>query len=200
MRDFKSKILENDIFDPVGIHHEFAYGDHGRKLDFDLITDGSPLYREWVQVNVEFIRQQYTQIPEVILGVANGTNRLARDVAKELGVLGLSTEKVGGRSVQLTQAARQQLIETECKLLLVLEDVGTTGGSAYSAAVNAREAGAQRVEVIFSWQRSEDLIAFKNTDIPYCAIVQEVLPNYSPEECKKIGYCSMGWELIARTS
>jgi hypothetical protein len=79
---FQAHILEAGVLDPPNVHHEFVSGKHGRKLDFDTIDDESDLYKEWVGANVDFISDQFSQIPEVILGVANGTNRLALDVAR----------------------------------------------------------------------------------------------------------------------
>jgi len=65
--------LEQGILDPVGIHHKFASGIHGHKLDFDLIPDSEPLYIEWIALNVQVIRMS-GRLAITVVGVANGTN------------------------------------------------------------------------------------------------------------------------------
>jgi hypothetical protein len=96
--EFKQKIIDSGIVDGEGIHHVFSQGLHGQKIDFDLIDDESELYAEWVELTSEFIKQNYDKPPDVLVGVANGTNRLALSVAKILGgnVTGLVTVKPDG--------------------------------------------------------------------------------------------------------
>lgn len=193
--NFKQK-LERAILDVKGTHHEFAYGSHGRKLDFDLIKDDSTLYATWVQVVADTIREKYQKVPDAILGVANGTNRLSRDVANVLGVAALHTIKVSPKEVALTDESLDLLRIMKSGFVVVVEDVGTSGGTAYSAARNALENGATKVEVLFTWKRQLELRAFEKGDIPYQAIIDEPLPTFTEEQCRAKGYCAQGWRLI----
>jgi orotate phosphoribosyltransferase len=202
VEEFRENLLQAGILDPEGTHHEFVSGMHGRKLDFDLIEDGTPLYSDWISVNAEYIRQQFDELPEVVLGVANGTNRVAIDTAAELGsgVLGLVTQKdvQTSKIITLPEEAKRVITEVEPRLVVVTEDVGTTGSNSVQAAVAAQEAGAQNVEVVTTWKRWENLERLDEAGIAYRAIINEALVTYSPEECAAEGFCTYGWELIPR--
>lgn len=197
---FRERILESGILDPEGIHHEFANSGHGQKLDFDLISDASFLYAEWVELNSQSIRKWGRSVLAVV-GVANGTNRLARDVGASLEVESLYTHKVSPREVRLTADSQKFLLEhaNEGGLVIALEDVGTTGGTALTAIKSIREAGQFETEGQFTWQRTDGLAAFDEAGIPYTSIIHEPLPTYSPKQCTKEGYCSEGWQLIPHT-
>ena len=194
---FRRHVLASGTFDPDGVHHEFANDSHGRKLDFDIIPDNSPLYGEWVELNGQVIRAGERSVIAVV-GVANGTNRLARDVAAALGTRALYTRKASPREVQLTAQSREWLLRHAGKggLVIILEDVGTTGGTALTAAESARQAGAREVEAQFTWQRTDNLAAFDRASIPYISVIHESLPTYAPDQCAREGYCAKGWRLI----
>jgi orotate phosphoribosyltransferase len=202
VEEFRENLLQAGILDPEGTHHEFVSGMHGRKLDFDLIESGTPLYSDWISVNAEYIKQQFDELPEVVLGVANGTNRVAVDTAAELGsgVVGLVTQKDAQTSkiISLPEDAQRTIAEAKPKLLVVTEDVGTTGSNSVQAAVAAQEAGAQNVEVVTTWKRRENLERLDEAGIAYRAIINEALVTYGPEECEAEGFCAYGWELIPR--
>lgn len=193
--EFKSAILRNGILDKEGVHHVFSQGLHGRKLDFDLIPDGSGLFEQWVEVTAEFIRGNYPDLPQVVVGVANGTNRLATAVADKLGVKALVSVKPDGSRNQpvLTDEAKEKLKETAPKLIIILEDVGTRGTNSSSVAKSVRELGFDNLEVINTWQRSESLPLLDEINVPYKAIIKEILVSYNSEDCK---YCKQGWELL----
>lgn len=200
---FRESIIGSGIvLDPEGTHHEFVSGMHGQKLDFDKIESGSPLYQEWVDVNAAFIKDKYPSIPTFILGVANGTNRLSEDVAPVLGgdVDGLITEKDEDNSkiIRLTHMADKAIRMVQPELVVVVEDVGTTGSNSVQAAVAAKEAGAKRVEVVTTWKRRRKLERLEEAGIPYQAIIDEPLTTYSPGECEAEGFCARGWEFIPR--
>lgn len=194
---FRQHILEGGVLDPEGTHHEFANYGHGRKLDFDVIPDDDPLYMEWVDLNQQAIRERGRLVLAVV-GVANGTNRLARDVGSGLEVKALFTHKISPREARLTPQSRRWLLEhaDESGLVIALEDVGTTGGTALTAVKSAQAAGAQEVEGQFTWQRTDNLLAFDAAGVACQAIIHEPLATYTPEECAAEGYCSEGWELI----
>lgn len=196
---FKQHILERGILDPVGIHHEFASGMHGRKLDFDLIPDDDPLYAEWVALNVQAIRMSGS-LALAVVGVANGTNRLARDVGSALGIEGLATRKVSSREVRLTPEAHSWLAEHALEgTVVILEDVGTTGGTARTGVMDIQATGIDRVEGLFTWQRADSLPAFEAAGIPYSSIIHEPLPTLAPEACRAEGYCAQGWQFITHS-
>lgn len=193
---FKAR-LEQHILDPAGTHHEFAYGTHGQKLDFDLIDRESSLYRQWVDTTAVQVKSIYPRLPFAVLGIANGTNRLAEDVATTLGIAALYTHKVSPREVALTEASRILLSGAPQPDVLGLEDVGTSGGTAHSGLRSAKEANAaSNVAVLFTWQRQAILEVFTSSDIPYHAVIHEPLPTYAPEQCLTEGFCAQGWELI----
>lgn len=193
--DFKKAILNSGILDKEGTHHVFSQGLHGRKIDFDLIPDDSELFRQWVDLTADFIKENYPDLPEALVGVANGTNRLAISVAEKLGLRGLVTFKPEGSRNQpiLTPGAEGELKELRPKLVLILEDVGTRGTNSSSVARSVRDLGLDNLEVINTWQRSETLPLLDEINVPYKAIIKEILTNFSPEDCE---YCQQGWEVL----
>lgn len=194
---FRDRIIEGGVLDLDGTHHEFAYGTHGKKLDFDLITDDHPLYPDWIDAVASELDSQ-PALPRAVLGIANGTNRLARDVTTVLGITALYTRKVSPREVTITEASRAQLSSLDLGgRITALEDVGTTGGTTLTGLQSLQEAGATNVDALISWQRTERLSALAAAGIVYSSIVYEPLPTYTPEQCAAVGYCAQGWELIA---
>lgn len=199
--DFKNKIMKSDVLVGEGVHHEFVSGLHGRKLDFDLINDNSSLFKDWVKVVGESLKQIYPDVPHdrlAVLSVAGGTNRLVGPVAKYLGgdVTPLLTEKVSSKEVKLTADAVKKLKKLNPDLVVAIEDVGTQGTTSASAVRSAIKAGARRVEALNTWQRSQSLSKLDEIGATYNSVVKELLPNLTPEECRTSGYCSKGWKLI----
>lgn len=197
---FKVKLLEAGVRDPIGLHHVFTDGGHGQKLHFDTIADDSELFREWATVTADFLRDTYEPLPEVLLGVANGGNRLAIAVAEELGgtVVGLETVKKPkpAKGTELSARARHIIGLLKPSLAVVVEDVGTTGSTSLTAATAALEAGADRTEVVNTWQRREKLEYLIGAGVTYHSVIKEVLPTYTAEDCQANGFCAQGWELI----
>ncbi|HEX5797660.1 MAG TPA: hypothetical protein VFX86_04705 [Candidatus Saccharimonadales bacterium] len=195
VEEFKQKILSSGILDKEGVHHVFSQGLHGRKIDFDLIPDGSELFQKWVDITAGFIQTNYPRLPETVIGVANGTNRLAMAVAAKLGVKGLDTVKPEGSRNQpiLTEESARQLKKLNPKLIVILEDVGTRGTNSSSVARSVHKLGFDNLEVINTWQRSETLLLLDEMNVPYKALIKEVLPSYHLENCE---YCKKGWQLL----
>lgn len=201
--EFRENIINSGyVLDPEGTHHEFVSGMHGRKLDFDNISNHSALYEQWTEVSASFIEEEFPQLPEIIIGVANGTNRTALDTARRFNgeVLGLVSEKdrQDKKKLYLSSLAGRVIYDFEPKLVVVLEDVGTTGSNSVQVADGCRVAGAQRVEVVTTWKRREKLEKLEEADIPYRAIIDEELPTYTPEDCRDHGFCSDGWDFMER--
>lgn len=192
----KAKVLSEGILDSETIHHEFSSGKHGRKLDFDKIETGSDTYLLWVDATVDFIRANYDQQPDMVIGVANGTNRLAVSVAAKLngGVLGLMTEKESGKSSKFHPSVADVIQGYKPEFVLVLEDVGTSGGTSSTVVQKALALGAKKVEVLNGWQRNATLPVLDELEIPYRSLIVEPMPNFDPDNCD---YCKAGVELVA---
>jgi orotate phosphoribosyltransferase len=198
---FQKHILEAGVLDPEGVHHEFVSGMHGRKLDFDTIETGSDLYNEWVGVTAGYISNEFPDLPAVIVGVANGTNRLALDTAEFFsGVRGLVSEKdsLDSKKLYLGEVACELIRELKPKLVVVVEDVGTTGSNSVQVARECLDHGAKEVEVVTTWQRRPQLEKLEASGIPYRAVIKEELDTFTPEDCRAHGYCSQGYEFIPR--
>lgn len=213
IKSFQSNLEapEAGVMDVEGVHRELSSGLHGQKIDFDTIPRFSPLYNQWISVAGAFIKQTFPEIINyprdrhlsgMILGVANGTNRVARDLATGLNpriIRGEPTLKVPGtKEIQLHRTANEVIKVYRPKLVVVIEDVGTTGGNAAQAALAAREAGAERVEVVNTWQRQEELPRLDEAGVEHHAIINQPLPTYTPEDCQAEGFCVNDWQLIPR--
>lgn len=201
---FRNHIIEAGVLDPDGVHQEFVSGMHGQKLDFDTVEEETSLYREWISVAADFIGQEYSdRLPEVIIGVANGTNRVALDTARRFDgeVLGLVSKKDKDNSkvLYLGTMATRVISALQPKLVVVLEDVGTTGSNSVQVARHVLDAGAQEAEVVTTWKRREKLEKLIEAGIAYRAIIDEELPAYQPEDCRADGFCAQGWEFIPRS-
>lgn len=193
--DLKKRVLSEGVLDPEDVHHEFVTGMHGRKLDFDKILTGSEFYLQWMDAMVKFIQENYPEQPDMILGVANGANRMAVSIAAGLGngTIGLMTEKETLKSSKLHKSVEDVIRGYKPKFLLVVEDVGTAGTTSASAANKAKEAGAQRVEILNTWQRRPSLERIEEAGYDYKAMIHEDMPTYEPDACE---YCKNGVKLI----
>lgn len=193
---FRDRLIEGGVLDPEGIHHEFAYGTHGRKLDFGLVAVYGPLYGEWVDANVDALKRR-PRLPRAVLGIANGTNQLAEDIAGELGIVALTTHKISPREVTITPASLEQLVELSClDEITAIEDVGTSGGTTLTGIQSLHTAGYERVNAQITWQRTEVLGALAAAGVTHWSIIHEPLTTYEPDACIAEGYCAQGWELI----
>ncbi len=196
------------VLDPEGVHHEFVSGMHGQKLDYDLLQTGTPLYDQWVGINADFldneIASEFGARPQVIVGVANGTNRLALDVAREFDgeAVGLVSEKdpENSKRLYLPQMARIIIASLQPELVVVLEDVGTTGSNSVQVAQAVQEVNEGRVVVAVTHQRREQLERLNEAGILYRAIIKDPLPTFTPEDCATSpdGFCKRGWEFVPR--
>jgi len=203
VRDFQEHVAET-ILDPHGVHQEFVSGMHGRKLDFDEIDDGSELYDEWIDVTVDAFWDLYPDAQldrTALVGTANGANRHARSTAERLGgkALGLETEKISAKQVDLTEDAREKLLIAQPKLIVVTEDAGTAGTTTATAveAVHGLElASDPRIEVLNTWQRRLTLEKLVAIGAVYNSIIYQPLPTFHPEACRRARYCHWGWQLI----
>lgn len=203
-----AELHERILTDPVGVldvegveHHEFVSGNHGRKLDFDKIDTYNDFFIHWVGVYARAVRALYShRLPDALVGIANGANRLSEIVAPLLGkhVLGLTTIKLDEKTVALNEEALEAIARNNIRFALTIEDVGTTGGTTATAITHLRAAGVRRIESINGWQRNPTLPRLDELRIPYNAVILDPLPMYSPENCltNPLGYCALGVPLI----
>lgn len=199
---FREELEANQIYDLNGPHHELSSGKHAQKIDFDKIDSESDLYRTWVNLTASAITQFGGSVPGVIIGVANGTNRLAKDLPGHFRqkVAGLCTEKKDGR-IKLTDSTIEKIEVIDPKAILIVDDVGTTGGSiaqVYTEVNDVVRRKAESVTAHVTWQRAENLEALDELDISYSSLIKEIWPLFTPEECREAGFCSRGVELIKR--
>lgn len=195
LQKLRDRILSEGVLDGEDIHHEFVSGVHGRKIDMDKIETGSEFYLQWMDACVKFIQDNYDEQPDMVLGVANGANRMAVSIAAGLGgnTIGLMTEKETSKSSKLHKTVEDVISGYKPKRLLVVEDVGTAGTTSATAAQKAKEAGAQKVTVLNTWQRNETLVKLDEAGFNYKAMILEPLPNYEPDACD---YCANGSEFV----
>lgn len=195
-------MAEPGVLDPPNVHHEFAGGGHGRKLSLKEIDQNSPTYKFMIETEAETIEDLYYPLPDVIVGMANSANRIAKDTAKFLGVTAIETEKNDIGNVVPTFLARLALKQLEPEFLLVLEDVGTTGNTVAKFVSNLQSKyDVPRVEALFTWLRQPELPILQRKYIPYNAVIDHPLKTYpSAKECLKdpLGYCANGVRLIRR--
>jgi hypothetical protein len=201
---FKERVYNDPvgILDAPDVHHEFASGHHGRKLDYDKIERNTDFYIEWVALYARTILDHYgNDLPDILVGIANGANRLSVDVAGLLGaeVLGLQTRKTDGKTVVLDDASATVLKTKQAGFVLLIEDVGTTGGTCATAAEDVRKYGVKRIESVCFHQRSQGLPRLEAIKVPYWAVLLDPLPTFSAEACRSLpeGYCAHGVKLIA---
>jgi hypothetical protein len=194
---FRDRLIEGGVLDPEGCHHEFAYGAHGRKLDFGLIGEDHTLYAEWVDTNVAQLRRR-PRLPRAVLGIANGTNQLAIDIASDLDIIALVTRKSSPRAVELSEESVAHLADIHLwDEVTAVEDVGTSGGSTLTGLQCLQAAGYENLSAQITWQRAETLGALATAGITYWSIIHEPLTTFEAAQCEAKGYCAQGWELIS---
>ena len=205
LQTFEEELLapETRVYDPIGVHHEFNQTLHGRKVDMDEVVEGTPLYERWIYHKSKFVSSLYrTEILKgtVLLGIADGSNRVARDVAAELGdgVKALETKKISKGHVELTEEAIQELQSINPLLAVAIEDVGTRGTTSVTGVVSInqnRNPNLEGAEVVHSLLRGvPEWLAALN--IAYYAMIDRKMRDYTAEECQASGYCAQGWKLV----
>lgn len=196
--------------DPHGVHSEFVSGMHGRKINFDGMPTESSLFRDWVDLSTRGVADYLVErgmkrwglsalTGVVLLGVANGTNRLVEPVASEVGfgIVPLQTYKSSPKSVALDVETEALLRALEPQFVLAVEDVGTSGTTSATAVEAAWRTGASWVEVLNTVQRRDVLEELTARYIVYSSIIStKAMRTYTAEECQKTGYCADGWEFV----
>jgi hypothetical protein len=194
---------ESEIYDPEGKHHAFSQNLHGRKIDCDKILRGSSFYFNWIELHAAHVHASHPEeilARMVLMGIANGTNDVAQDMALALGngVEALETQKTSKNSVELTEESVEKLLSINPVLVKGIEDVGTRGTNSSSGVVSVhqnRNPALREIEVSHTVLRGipERLIEL---GIVYDAMIIRLMRDYTKEECESIGYCADDWELI----
>ena len=191
------------VVDPdMVVHHEFANGEHGRKADYDKIPDGSELFIQWMGLFSRTIISLHPgRLPDALVGVANGGNRIAQTAAYLLGsgVTALTTEKTNENTVRLDGESLAKLAEIGIKYALIVDDVGTTGGTMLTAAQDLQEHGVTFVKALNGHQRTASLPRLRAADVEYDAMMVDTsLPTFTEEQCKTLpnGYCAKKVRLV----
>lgn len=204
--NFENELLTSGkVIDPEGEHSEFVSGMHGQKVDFDKLDDKDPLYGQWIEIGANYMKgEMLPGLPEFIVGVANGTNRVVHDISKLMRgrVVALESEKdeVDSKVLRLKAVTKQIVRAVRPALAVVFEDVGTTGSNSVQVAEQLLEAGAGDVIVVSTWQRREHLELLEKAGIEHQAIINHPLPTFSPEDCQNDpnGFCARDWVFKAR--
>ncbi len=205
---FRNNLIEGNIRDPEGVHHEFVGEFHGVKLDFDRIPDDSELFDQWVDITAAEISKKYPEQEYgrlVLIGVAHGTNRLVGPVAEQLGrrrAEYVETRKVrsDGDTVSFSDEEFMKLYSLRSNMGIVCEDVIKSGFTTATAVVAARFliADRDRLQVLGTWQRRKSAMYLKLLKAKYGAIIHEPMEDFTAAQCEAEGPCSLGWELVKR--
>jgi pyrimidine operon attenuation protein/uracil phosphoribosyltransferase len=206
--EFEERIYEAGVIE-AGSHSVFSQGLHGQKADLSVIDPGSALWDEWVQLNVDkVIELDADTPPDFLIGVDRGTTELVDAVADELdGVTALHTVKGRGNLAYLRQDAIEAIRDradmrragvgiTRYVRVRFLEDVSTTGSGVSRPIDEINGLGLPvAMRVITTLQRRERLEYLDDRHIAYHAIVKQLTPTYTKEECEDHGFCADGMPL-----
>lgn len=191
----RENLLQAQILDSPGRHHEFASGKHGVKADFDKLN-GDFGYGMWTNTVYAFLLEQQVN-PEVLIGVG-GANRLALDVARKYDgrVIGLTSQKDPNNKHDfvLPDVTRRVLSSGQFEKAVILDEVGETGRQAAEVGKLALAAGIPAVEVVYTWQRQSVMPALDEAGIAYRSIITgHNLTSYPADDCPS---CDRGDKLI----
>lgn len=191
------------VLDPNNIHHEFIDGGHGQKLDMGNIDTNSELFAFWMRTLNTAIEEKIDTKPDMLVGVANGANRIAQCMAPMLGndVEGMKTVKLPDKSLILAELTDVAVKHLKPDFVLICEDVTTTGSSSLQVVRGLRSLGVERVEVFSTWERKLYLPRFDEEDVVHHTVIKKQLKTYKDKEaCEAKGYCAQGIELVSHTA
>lgn len=199
-----------EAYDPTGPHHEFKDHGHGYKADMEAIVPGSPLFNDLVDASAEKISEGNPNIPDVIIGIANGGIPWARAIGEKLGpeVEVIDTEKDENKLALLSIVNRSRLRRMRPKRLLYIDDLGTTGASILPVynQVNFRTRLLEPIpdqSVFYVAARQEKMRRLSRLKIAYSIAVNlnlRTFMNQTACEQEADGLCRNGVELILRES
>ena len=123
-------------------------------------------------------------LPTVVLSPALGGVVIGHEVARALGVRAIFAERQDGALM-----LRRGFVVGENDRVLVVEDVGTTGGSTRETIQVARAAGGHVVGAGSIVNRGTGA----QLDVPYVALLEIALPTYEPDTCP---LCAQGLPVV----
>lgn len=153
-------------------HFRLSSGRHSAKFvqKFRML-EMPPLLERVAAMLIE--RLALVNRPTVVLSAAVGGIILGYEVARQLGVRAIFVEKEGG-----VPTLRRGFELGPADVVLVVEDVITTGGSVREVIDVAREKGAQ-IAAVGVIVRREPV----DFGVPTVALVDVPIPSFAPEDC-----------------
>ena len=154
-------------------HFLFSSGLHGDTyVQSALLLKEPPLAEKACAAIADMFRDQQ---PEVVVGPAMGAVIVAYEVARQLGVPGLFTERENGKV-----SLRRMFSIQPGQRVLVVEDVITTGLSSQEVVDALKELGADVIGVGALVDRSNGTAKIT---VPFKALISRQMNNYVPAEC-----------------
>jgi len=155
-------------------HFVYTSGRHGADYleKFRILEDP----RATTQLAGMIAQRFHSVQPELIAGPTTGGIILAFEVARQLGVEAIYVERgeTGGR------ALRRGFEVSPNTLVLVVDDVVTTGGSLVETQACIANAGGLVIGIGVLADRTAGRVA---TDVPFYACLTVDFPSYAPESC-----------------
>lgn len=190
-----------------GFHHRLVSDKldvelHGVKIDLEKnnAIDSPLLYISSLAAfercirNTRFARCR----PTHIIGIANGMNQFAVDLAERMGYgcKGVRTVKLGKGIVRLDQEWLDSL--DEGARLTIVDDVLKTGQSISGPVEQLLEKGVklEDIDVMALVAREENARVLDRLGVKYRSIMQILLATYTKQECEVSGPCSRGAVLL----
>ncbi len=154
-------------------HFQFSSGLHSETyIQCALVLKEPPLAEKVCAALADLFRDEK---PDVVVGPAMGGVIVAYEVARQLGVPGLFTERENG----VVKLRRMFKIQPGQRVLIV-EDVITTGLSSQEAVEALQALGANVIGVGALVDRSNGQAKIS---VPHKALIARQMNNYEPAEC-----------------
>lgn len=154
-------------------HFQFSSGLHGDTYVQSALLLKEPVLAEKACAAIaDMFRDQQ---PEVVVGPAMGAVIVAYEVARQLGVPGLFTERENGKVT-----LRRMFSIKPGQRVLIVEDVITTGLSSQEVVDAMKELGADVIGVGALVDRSNGTAKIA---VPFKALISRQMNNYDPAEC-----------------
>lgn len=196
-RQAATELLKRDLFDypgvidPEDVFHVFASGMIGRKCDLDQLPADSLLFRGITEASIGRIKELYPKPPDIILTVANGGNRFVPILQEHLHrtTSVQETKKNPSNSdILLSERAKEALQRRNPELVVIFDDLGTTGSTAAKVADKVMSLNVSlRLEVFTPVYRQDRLERLEERDIAYHGLIRitDDLPTYTEKKWLK---------------
>lgn len=154
-------------------HFQFSSGLHSETYIQCALLTKEPLLAEKVCAAIADMYRDNK--PDLVVGPAMGGVIIAYEVARQLGVPGLFTERENG-----TVKLRRMFSVEPGQRVLVTEDVITTGLSSQEVVDAMQALGAEVIGVAAIVDRSNGTAKIS---VPYKGLISRQMNNYDPAEC-----------------